>query len=72
MTTKEILALAISGLIRRMSPEERIELMRHISWEELEEWKATEETLSDHELMENLKEGIKNEKSGDVSEVSFD
>ena len=58
MITRESLALAVSELIKRMSPEERIELMRHISWEELEEWKATAETLSQQELMENLMRGL--------------
>ena len=69
MTTKESLALAISELIKRMSPSERIELMRHISWEELEEWKATQETLSDRELMANLRRGLKDEVEGNISEV---
>ncbi|GEM_PF-1575807 len=63
------LALAISELIRRLSPEERLELMRHVSWDELEEWKATEETLSDRELMSNLKKGLADEGKGHISEV---
>jgi len=71
MTTKNSLALAVSELIKRMSPEERMELTRHISWEELEEWKATAETLSDRELMENLKKGLKDEEKGNVTEVRF-
>jgi len=69
MTTKESLAVAVSELIKRMSPKERIELMRHISWEELEEWKATQEALSDRELMRNLKKGLKDENEGKVTEV---
>lgn len=71
MTTKESLALAISELIKRMSPEERIELMRRISWQELEEWKVTQETLSDRELMSNLKKGLKDEEKGDVTGVEL-
>lgn len=69
MTTKENLAIAISELIKRMSQDEKVELMRHISWEELEEWKATEETLSDKELMLNLNKGLRDEKKGNVAEV---
>ena len=69
MTTKENLALAISELIKRMSQEEKVELMRHISWEELEELKATEETLSDKELVLNLSKGLKDEKKGNLAEV---
>jgi len=71
MTTKNSLALAVSELIKRMSPEERMELTRYISWEELEEWKATAETLFDRELMENLKKGLKDEEKGNVTEVRF-
>ncbi|OGO04069.1 MAG: hypothetical protein A2Y91_02500 [Chloroflexi bacterium RBG_13_54_8] len=71
MTTKESLALAISELIKRMSPEERIELMRHISRQELEEWKATEEVLSDRELMANLKKGLKDEAKGSLTRVEL-
>ena len=69
MTTKESLAVAISELIKRMSPDERMELTRHISWRELEEWKATQETLADRELMANLKKGLKDEEKGRVKEV---
>lgn len=71
MTTKESLALALSELIKRLSPEEKIEFMRHISWEELEEWKATQETLADRELMANLKKGLADEKRGKVTEVKI-
>lgn len=71
MTTKESLALAISELIKRMSPEEKMELMRCISWQELEEWKATEETLSDEELMANLKGGLQDEKAAKIERVGF-
>ena len=34
MSEVESLALAVSELIRRMSPQQKIELMRHISWEQ--------------------------------------
>ncbi len=71
MTTEEILALAVSELIKRMSPKERIELMRHISWSELEEWKATQETLTDQELMVNLKKGLKDEAQGSIVGVDL-
>jgi hypothetical protein len=70
-TKAESLALAISELIKRMSPEERIELMRHISWQEIEEWKATEEALSDRELMANLRQGLSEEKEGKIERVEF-
>ncbi len=68
---QENLALIISELIKRMSPEEKIELMRHISWEELEEWKATQETLSNSELMANLKQGLKDEQAGKLEKVKL-
>lgn len=71
MSTKESLALALSELIKRLSPEERIELMRYISWQELEEWKATQESLSDSELMENLKKGLADERKGKVTGVKL-
>ncbi|MDO8723251.1 MAG: hypothetical protein Q7J31_13660 [Syntrophales bacterium] len=71
MTAKESLALALSELIKRLSPEEKIELMRHISWQELEEWKASQESLSDPELMANLKKGLADEKKGLVTEVNI-
>lgn len=71
MTTKESLALAVSELIKRMSADERIELMRYISWQELEEWKATQETLADRELMANLKKGLKDEEKGSIAGVEL-
>lgn len=71
MATKNSLALAVSELIKRMSPEERLELTRFISWEELEEWKSTQETLSDHELMPNLRRGLKDEERGNMAEVEL-
>ena len=69
MTAKENLALALSELIKRLSSEEK--LMRHISWKELEEWKATQERPSDTELMANLKKGFADEKKGLVTEVNI-
>ena len=71
MTTRKSLALAVSELIKRMSSEEKIELTRYMSWEELEEWKATAETLSDQELMANLKKGLRDEEKGNVTGVGF-
>ena len=71
MTTKENLALAVSELIKRMSPDERMELTRYISWRELEEWKATQETLSDRELMANLKKGLRDERKGNIKGVEL-
>ena len=70
MTTEESLALAVSELIKRKSAEEGMELMRHISWQELEEWKATQETLSDQELMANLRKGLRYEEKGNVAEAT--
>lgn len=71
MNTTQSLAVAVSQLIKRMSAEERLELMRYISWQEMEQWKATQETLSDSELMTNLKAGLKDEEEGDVTEVKL-
>lgn len=69
MKARQSLALAVSHLIKRMSTEERLELVRHISWEEIEEWKATQETLSDRALMAGLKEGLEDEEAGRLTEV---
>ena len=69
MTKKTSLAVAVSELIRRMSPGERLELARHVNWEEIEEWKATQETLSDRELMSNIKKGLEDERQGRIEEV---
>ena len=72
MTTKEShIALILSEMIKRLSSEEKIELMRHITWEELEEWKATQETLADRRLMANLHKGLVDEEKGNVSEVGL-
>lgn len=71
MSAKENLALAVAELIKRMSDDERLELMRHISLEEIEEWKATQETLADKELIANLSKGLKDEAEGDVVEVQL-
>lgn len=69
MTTKESLAFVLSELIKRLSHEEKTELMRYISWQELEEWKATQESLSDPALMANLKKGLEDEEKGRLTEV---
>ncbi len=69
MKARQSLAVAVSQLIKRMSTEERLELVRHISWEEIEEWKATQETLSDRELMAGLKDGLADEEAGRLTEV---
>jgi hypothetical protein len=71
MNAEQSLAVAVSELIKRMSAEEMLELMRYISWQEIEEWKATQETLSDHELMTQLKAGLKDEGRGDLIEVKL-
>jgi len=71
MNAKQSLAVAVSQLIKRMSSEERLELMRHISWQEMEEWKATQDTLSDHELMTNLEAGLRDEEKGDLTEAKL-
>jgi len=68
---EENLALVVSELIKRMSPKEKIELMRYISWEEIEEWKATQEALIDSELMTNLKRGLEDEQAGKIEEAKF-
>ncbi len=67
MTTRsESLPMVVAELIKRMSPKEKMELARRISWEEIEEWKATQETLADSELMANLKLGLEDEKAGRI------
>ncbi len=71
VTKQKHLALAISELIRRMSPEEKVELARYISWKELEEWKATQETLADSELMANLEKGLKDERAGHIEKAAI-
>jgi hypothetical protein len=71
MNAKQSLAIAVSQLIKRMSAEERLELARYISWQEIEEWKATQDTLSDHELMTKLKDGLEDEEKGDLAEVKL-
>lgn len=71
MSAKESLAFALAELIKRLSPEERTELMRYISWQELEEWKATQESLSDSELMANVKKGLADEEKGKVTGVNL-
>jgi len=48
-----------------------MELTRYISWRELEEWKATQEALSDHELMVNLKKGLRDERKGNIKGVEI-
>lgn len=68
---EENLALVVSELIKRMSPKEKIELMRYISWEEIEEWKATQEALIDSELMTNLKRGLEDEQASRIEEAKF-
>jgi len=45
--------------------------MHYISWQEIEEWKATQETLSDHDLMTNLKAGRKAEEKSDLTGVKL-
>ena len=66
MNAEQSLAVAVSELIKRMSADEMLELMRYISWQEIEEWKATQETLADCELMAQLKAGLKDEERCDV------
>ncbi|MCX5865852.1 MAG: hypothetical protein NT009_00010 [Proteobacteria bacterium] len=58
------LPVLVGELIRRMNNQERLELSRHLSWEELEEWKATAEVLADKELVSNIRKGLKDEKEG--------
>jgi len=71
MNAEQSLAVAVSELIKRMSAEEMLELMRYISWQEIEEWKATQETLADYELMTQLKAGLKDEERGDLTKVEL-
>ncbi len=56
----------LAEMFRRLSPDERLELTKHLSWREIEEWKATEETLNDKRLMAGVRRGLKDEARGRV------
>ncbi len=59
----------LAEMFRRLSPVERLELAKHLSWQELEEWKATEETLNDKRLMARIRRGVKDEARGRLRRV---
>jgi len=59
----------LAEMIRRLSAAERLELARHLSWREIEEWKATEETLRDRRLMARVRRGLKDEARGRIRRV---
>jgi len=65
-TEERNLPLIVGELIRRMSDDERMELSRHLSWGELEEWKATAEVLADEKFTRNIRKGLKDEKEGRI------
>ena len=60
------LPMIVGEIIRRMNDNERLELSRHISWGELEEWKATAEILADKEFAQSIRKGLKDEKDGRI------
>lgn len=62
----------LAETIRRLSVPERLELSRLLSWRELEEWKATEETLRDKPLMARVRRGLKDEARGRLRPVPLD
>lgn len=66
------LPVAVAELIRRMTDRERLELASYLSWTELEEWKATAETLVDKPLMHAIRRGLADEAAGRLEAVDFD
>jgi hypothetical protein len=58
------LPFVVGELIRHMNEDEKLELAKQFSWEELEEWKATYETLIDRGLMHRVRQGLREEKIG--------
>jgi hypothetical protein len=57
--------------IRRLSDEERLDPAKFTSWREIEEWKATAETLEDKPLMRRIRQGLKDEAHGRMRPVSL-
>jgi hypothetical protein len=51
-------------MLRRLTESERLELARIVDWKEIEEWKATAETLEDKGLMARIRRGVKDESCG--------
>jgi len=70
-TAENSLPIIIGELIRRMNNKERLALAHQFTWEELEEWKATEETLSDHRLAKKIRNGLADEKRGRIKPVNL-
>lgn len=66
MTLANSLPILIGELIKRMNEKEKIELSKQFTWEELEEWKATADVLSDKKLMKKIKQGLTDEKTGKI------
>ena len=62
----------LAEIIRRLSARERLELATLLSWRELEEWKATAETLKDRALMARIRRGLKDEARGRLRRVPLD
>lgn len=58
-------------MIRRLSDEERLDLAKFMSWREIEEWKATGETLEDKPLMRRIRQGLRDEAHGRMRPVSL-
>ena len=59
-------------MFRRLSDNERLELVKLLSWREIEEWKATEETVRDKALMARVRRGLKDEAQGRLRPVPLD
>ncbi len=68
---EKTLPILIGAVIRRMSDREKIVLSNLFTWEELEEWKATAETLSDRHLTKKIRKGLDDEKRGRIRPVAL-
>ncbi len=65
-SSRSDLPRVLAELFRRLSDRERLELSRLLSWQEIEEWKATAETLGDERLMASVRRGLKDEARGRI------
>jgi hypothetical protein len=58
-------------MLRRLTESERLEFSRIVDWREIEEWKATAETLEDRALMTRIRRGVKDESCGRLRKVDL-
>jgi hypothetical protein len=63
------LPVLVGELIKRMDEKEKLALANRFSWEELEEWKATAETMADRSLMRKIRKGLADEKRGKIKPI---